>query len=97
MRISDWSSDVCSSDLHGVGGCFEAGQQIGGEPSVGAAPAVVAGQLLDQRPQRRRDRSEGGGRLPDRKSVVLGKRVAVRVELGGSSIIKQNTVTRQVK
>src|SRR3546814_14239670 len=29
MRISDWSSDVCSSDLHGLGLADEAGQALG--------------------------------------------------------------------
>src|SRR3546814_20432750 len=38
-------------------------------------------------PDRRRHR---GGSRPDRKSVVLGKRVSVRVDLGGRRIIKKN-------
>src|SRR3546814_7919636 len=29
MRISDWSSDVCSSDLGGVGGCVRQGLSRG--------------------------------------------------------------------
>src|SRR3546814_4178312 len=28
MRISDWSSDVCSSDLHSGGGCQGSGRPI---------------------------------------------------------------------
>src|SRR3546814_15202142 len=35
MRISDWSSDVCSSDLH-LG--------IGGDPGVGLADRLAAGR-----------------------------------------------------
>src|SRR3546814_3350990 len=41
MRISDWSSDVCSSDL----GCHRTG--IAGHPGQGAPPA--AGAVIDRR------------------------------------------------
>src|SRR3546814_9456321 len=34
MRISDWSSDVCSSDLTSVSGCFP--------PTRGACPGAAA-------------------------------------------------------
>src|SRR3546814_7895327 len=43
MRISDWSSDVCSSDLYGVarsvGLDLDAHQRAGGEPGPIVAPA----------------------------------------------------------
>src|SRR3546814_9031712 len=39
MRISDWSSDVCSSDLAGVGA---ARRLVGGRLEVGVAEAAVA-------------------------------------------------------
>src|SRR3546814_13528694 len=99
LRISDWSSGVCSSDLLEVG--------------VGGA-AVRGGDVLDQRRELdgylveglaregahgRRDL--GGGRDhverrpgvqladgEDRKSVVEGKSVSVRVDLGGRRILK---------
>src|SRR3546814_7368967 len=44
MRISDWSSDVCSSDLQGGGGRLAQGQ---GTRAVGDRAAARA--LLDQR------------------------------------------------
>src|SRR3546814_18422289 len=85
MLISDWISDVCSSDL-GSGGLSTPGRasaparrRAGG---VGAAlrhHGVMLLFLLVRRPP-----------LPaDRKSVVLGKSVSVRVDLGGSRIIKK--------
>src|SRR3546814_2077314 len=48
MRISDWSSDVCSSDLVGVElrrvGCIEAVESEHEEP-VGPRPVLVRGHL----------------------------------------------------
>src|SRR3546814_17657460 len=86
MRISDWSSDVCSSDLHrpiarGVGGhvehvlnavdlLLERGGH-GRRHSLGIGPGV------------------GGPQHEDRKSVVQGKSVSVRVDLGGSRLLKK--------
>src|SRR3546814_20668489 len=92
MRISDWSSDVCSSDL---------GTQAGaaGDPARG-----VHGDLFDRRVDHRRigvgqeragtrtalARPPPGRRRRDRKSVVWGTSVSVRVELGGGRSIKKN-------
>src|SRR3546814_13230225 len=45
MRISDWSSDVCSSDLRCPAG--------GGAPSAAALPAAVPAQALSRRRLRR--------------------------------------------
>src|SRR3546814_17639237 len=42
MRISDWSSDVCSSDLH-------VGDRRIGDPHLRAAQAIAAGDLLGAR------------------------------------------------
>src|SRR3546814_20653913 len=96
MRISDWSSDVCSSDLHiGRRRCRTRGIPHGRadhRASRGITPIVVVpivivvvvmvviipvvGNVLGSvgavfRP------------LTDRKSVVEGKSVSVRVDLGG--------------
>src|SRR3546814_13180483 len=102
MRISDWSSDVCSSDLrvqrHEVLG---AGGDVGdvgipvvvdvGEPiAVGARPVPL--HLTSVAVRRRRGRL---GRWRDRKSVVSGKSVSVRVDLGGRRIIKKKKKNRQ--
>src|SRR3546814_15282186 len=114
MRISDWSSDVCSSDLsQDRDRLYRAGDMTGRE-KAGKEMAGMA-KSLERDPQvesilrgrerelglemgmgRGRDlshqlthelgigRDRGLGR--DRKSVVEGKRVSVRVDLGGGSI-----------
>src|SRR3546814_12575157 len=101
MRMSDWSSDVCSSDLPDWLQTMAA--FVGhGQPfymvlyialivfftffytSIVFNPADTADNL-----------KKYGGFIPgirpgkkDRKSVVSGKSVSVRVDLGGRSIIK---------
>src|SRR3546814_14134686 len=96
MRISDWSSDVCSSDL--------ITQNKTRPPTF-----VLFGTRLDELPESYRRylvngiRKElGFGAVPvrltlrsakkDRKSVVSGKSVSVRVDLGGRRIIKQKII-----
>src|SRR3546814_18795417 len=69
MRISDWSSDVCSSDLHPARDPRRLSER--GARTRGVGPA----------------RGQGRG---DRKRVVKGKRVSVRVALGGTRMIKNN-------
>src|SRR3546814_1054034 len=57
MRISDWSSDVCSSDLHRVGRQLEVLQQrahdrlraVGGDLQPHRAQVAAADQLVAQR------------------------------------------------
>src|SRR3546814_11285007 len=117
MRISDWSSDVCSSDLRGAGELdrghvgavdvtgqeddvlhailddgVEHGAPRGGEGGPGIALRLPADLLvrLTLAPLARGDRvrrEDAGGdhelRQVDWKSVVEGKRVPVRVDLGG--------------
>src|SRR3546814_16524418 len=86
MRISDWSSDVCSSDLLArflktVGQNFHA---QGGRAGCGAIhPAVRFQELCGDRPVRRQ------AAAADRKSVVEGESVSVGVDLGGGGIIKK--------
>src|SRR3546814_12813305 len=93
MRISDWSSDVCSSDL---------------VATVPDRRRVAARRDLHARFYGQRQRCArlgehvgrfglhlGGvsGHVPalgqDRTSVVQGKSVSVRVDLGGRRIIKK--------
>src|SRR3546814_17196607 len=76
MRISDWSSDVCSSDLlrhllHDLGDVARAADRL-----LGDALAVDIGA----RKHRFEIRSE------ERR---VGKSVSVRVDLGGRRIIKK--------
>src|SRR3546814_11139581 len=116
MRISDWSSDVCSSDLvlfvalSSERQDFHTLADVSGR-STGRAvdEAPRAGErgehrtVLDRRreraavaqlgPQIIRARAVGGqvfaaGR-GDRKSAASGKRVSVRVVIGGRRIIKK--------
>src|SRR3546814_11230340 len=130
MRISDWSSDVCSSDLGGfVGGAetaaFVAHQlhqrdlRVVGEEQMHVARQLVLEEgalLVDQQlgvaVVAHRDRHvhpwlaghevgaepDAAVRLAvdalDRKSVVSGTSVSVRVDLGGRRIIKNKNSNR---
>src|SRR3546814_12570300 len=102
MRISDWSSDVCSSDLvqvlvGGVG-------HLHGE--VECAAQLYRLHCLRHRGERLVHAVQEGGRLRrqrlrclwdvrlevaagDRTSGVSGKSVSVRVDLGGVRVIKK--------
>src|SRR3546814_6844546 len=95
MRISDWSSDVCSSDLR-----LPADHATDTPPDDPPAPAVPSqgapdGTPVAQKPATGpvagRRRPGGAGVAGDRKSVVEGKRVSVRVDLGGRRVIKKKT------
>src|SRR3546814_16695363 len=87
MRISDWSSDVCSSDLQMLLGADRRIAVIAPvmRPRRPAFPQLAA---LQQQPEHRVRRHDPPLDLLDRKSVVLGKSVSVRVDLGGRRIIK---------
>src|SRR3546814_13804507 len=86
MRISDWSSDVCSSDLQIVLGDAElemlAARRLA--PALGRDDLDLAEHVLAF--ATREDAT-----LVDRKSVVEGKSVSVLVDLGGRRIIKKKT------
>src|SRR3546814_21075973 len=96
MRISDWSSDVCSSDLVRN---FRSDLSIAGESSL-TLPALIAAMRdlprdADAIAARRARLTEASARLRrDRKSVVSGKSVLVRVDLGGRRISKRNKAER---
>src|SRR3546814_13005463 len=95
MRISDWSSDVCSSDL-AVAHLEQAGESgrgldhivVRGLAGVAAMAAVADRSGVDDPGVELPHGLEGEAEL-DRKSVVLGKSGSVRVDLGGRSIIKK--------
>src|SRR3546814_2310192 len=95
MRISDWSSDVCSSDLHRHAEL--AAQLVDQLLQVALFLRVQAGGRLVQHQQARLGDHAARDLQPplvpvgqvDRESVVEGKSVAVRVDLGGRRIIKK--------
>src|SRR3546814_11138014 len=111
MRISDWSSDVCSSDLRlpvqlsfalQFGDRCTIARRFVGIERGRLFPVLQASQGLAQEPLRclgaagRRqvviDRVAPLVDCPvqvDRKSVVVGKSVVVRVGYGGRRIIKK--------
>src|SRR3546814_13892352 len=113
MRISDWSSDVCSSDLirkaalsgpppHREKGDRGADRRfLYLQPVVpldhlqGAVPRREPRRILS-RPHEQAVRKPGRNLSPaDRKSVVEGKSVSVRVDLGGRRIIKKKKKKKQ--
>src|SRR3546814_9716915 len=59
MRISDWSSDVCSSDLRAKAGAAGKIGAIGRDIDPGQHDLVEA--LIDQRPYPVDDKTGGGG------------------------------------
>src|SRR3546814_20414826 len=100
MRISDWSSDVCSSDLSGIG-------RVAYRNAANRAQRTARYQQgIDNRrrgrhtdaqiPRADRRSADGviGAYAIDRKVVVTGKSGSVRVDLGGSRIIKTKKIER---
>src|SRR3546814_13567059 len=106
MRISDWSSDVCSSDLLAVEHFLRRLDDHLAEILVQYAERHVGAghRLLDDA-----EGANDGQRLlfpadleiaerADRKSVGEGNSVVVRLDLGvRSSITKKNTTKRYIK
>src|SRR3546814_17860763 len=105
MRISDWSSDVCSSDLvrlpasavlpdvQGMRGplsCLNKARYGILFGAIGAARACYEAALDYSTSREQFGRPIGGFQL-DRKSVVTGTSGFVRVDLGGRRIIKKKT------
>src|SRR3546814_17062308 len=92
MRISDWSSDVCSSDLAHAGPGLEAppaaapvGQVLIPQHHLAQEVVVREAVLVPQADGQLVLRPEVGAR----KSVVKGKRVSVSVDLGGGRLIQK--------
>src|SRR3546814_12522495 len=99
MRISDWSSDVCSSDLEppakrqpGLHPTRKPSTGIGGKKRL-AMLCADAQTLLPQQHACKLQPVEPGRCAAaqfDRKSVVEGKSVSVRVDPGGRRSIKKH-------
>src|SRR3546814_11099838 len=93
MRISDWSSDVCSSDLFTDLPVDEIARLESLEGAeINEAKIILANEATAM--CRGREAAEAAAetaRKTDRKSVVQGKSVSVSVDHRGSGIIKKNT------
>src|SRR3546814_21146467 len=110
MRISDWSSDVCSSDLRAhpfdglddvfaaALGYFQGKRRLAVEPREAFRVLEAAAQARDVAKvhycvathlDREVDDVLHGLEQADRKSVVKGKSVSVRGDLGGRLYIKK--------
>src|SRR3546814_18658743 len=93
MRISDWRSDVCSSDLP-----VSSSQTRNSSPPIRDARSTTRRALRTATATPFRTSSPAWWPCTsltflklsrDRKSVVQGKSVSVRVDLGGRRIIKK--------
>src|SRR3546814_11458306 len=101
MRISDWSSDVCSSDLigsreqrrerHFLLGAITFGDTLDGIAHRFGPFVLVGFEVV------RADNSQTKADNADRKSVVKGKSVSVRVELGGRRIYNKKNIAKHSK
>src|SRR3546814_18016698 len=95
MRISDWSSDVCSSDLRAVGIRVDESDHstwfVQGDTSRPFLGGPKHGGNLQSRLAFLKTVGAPDIAPTDRKSVVSGKSVSERVDLGGRRIIKQKT------
>src|SRR3546814_2120405 len=70
MRISDWSSDVCSSDLEGRCADAIAPRRIGGGGRRGPVPdGFAGGAVAGLRPQQYRRAPSGTDRLRPRPNL----------------------------
>src|SRR3546814_10827250 len=84
MRISDWSSDVCSSDLRNSGASGVPQRRLPWPTGPPSRDTPVTGTTLAIR--------DGNHASAARQSVVTGKSVSVRVDLGGRRIIKTKKI-----
>src|SRR3546814_18477623 len=96
MRISDWSSDVCSSDLKITTDHIS--------PAGSIKKDGPAGKYLSEHGVAYADFNSYGARRGNhevmmrghfatiRQSVVQGNRVSVRVDIGGRRSIKKNSI-----
>src|SRR3546814_13510841 len=103
MRISDWSSDVCSSDLEPPIQAIQRKPELGGIMPPESVDFLLAdfGRFRQVEPAMYPIAPVGveapadlpefghGERGQDRKSVEKGKSVSVRLDLGGLCLLKK--------
>src|SRR3546814_11969210 len=109
MRISDWSSDVCSSDLTTDANNYQArvddarnqlNTAISQLKSIASANGYNQQQLTEIQSQQANTVDTLKiriGKIHDRKSDVEGKSVSVRVALGGHRSSKKTNTAEQTK
>src|SRR3546814_13938160 len=104
MRISDWSSDVCSSDLphrdpsSGESHAPSNNSCLSLRSDLDGGRRLRPGQWASSRQGPRQSDVQGPTdhvRHEDRKSVVMGKSVSVRVDLGCRRIIKIKDIYKE--
>src|SRR3546814_19062381 len=93
MRISDWSSDVCSSDLIGGIVAFDPGRGRAGQFRGGGGPdckhaGVPLARSQDRDAVWRQARDQGRGKCTARRALFTGarltqRRITPRSEEGG--------------
>src|SRR3546814_18546136 len=100
MRISDWISDMCSSDLDAGGQARRRARDAAGQlrkqgHALGFSAIVAFGEE-DERmrplPYPLITVGDHPGRSEERR---VGKGVSVRVDLGGRRLIKKKIITKQ--
>src|SRR3546814_11954027 len=104
MRISDWSSDVCSSDLEryaarvelrpgsfdGAGYAGVDGDRLAAQRETSEVERRQVEDVVDQVEELLSATAYVGGVFAgDRTIVVQGKTVSVRVDLGGGRCLKK--------
>src|SRR3546814_10989870 len=92
VRISDWSADVCSSDLHVLQMAAIGFHRLAGDALLvdqlvvhPVHETVVPVQHIGETTGHARAKVVSG----DRKRVVMGKSVSVRVAIGGRRLHKK--------
>src|SRR3546814_20626165 len=99
MRISDWSSDVCSSDLRD-GRARVARRRLLLDADRRRQPVDMldVGLLhhLEELTRVSRQALDVAPLALDRKSVVQGKGVSVRVAFGGRRFLKKKTYSSSI-
>src|SRR3546814_15196006 len=99
VRISDWSSDVCSSDLNvinlmdalkaSLGEAKPAAKSKAKAPAAAPKESAAKASLKAALEASKAAAPKAAAKKKDRKSVGQGKSGSVRVELGGRRILKK--------
>src|SRR3546814_16114514 len=107
MRISDWSSDVCSPDLPLLrraanGRLLALSTGVARTPraywgAYAASKAALEGLVTSYGAEMRNISNVRIAILEDRKSVVSGKSVSGRVDLGGSSLVNKTNTNNKLQ